>query len=284
MNVLMKPLILAIACIGENALVRAGDTQYQLHEKNALNASIDTLVDLIVEVVNKKLEKFYSEIPVYASAPRYLDTQTGVAERKIQVEPAELIDPELQHALLTTVMMVAHGMIKDAGTLFSEPIASALTPERAGFVEEQISSQIKKHNGKKITKPGVLALNLPSQTALEIPVQGTFTPPTNLPEGNGEIMEILAQPDGIKASKMQIFLRPICETNHTVSQSVTYLAGKPSQIQLAAEAYLDGNLMLKALVAEVKAKKGQKNEHKFVIKDLKTVPLDKLSNEGELQL
>src|SRR5690554_2521431 len=68
---------LAVALIGENALVQAGDTQYQLNEQNALNASIDTVVDLIVKMVNELLKEFYPEILINISAPRCLDICSG---------------------------------------------------------------------------------------------------------------------------------------------------------------------------------------------------------------
>ena len=277
-------ITLAVALIGENALVRAGDTQYQLNEQNALNASIDTVVDLTVEVMNKKLEQFHPEASIHALAPKLLDTKTGVAERKIQVSPANQVTPELQTELLATIMMTLEEMIPAAGTLLSGPAAPALAPDKEAFVHEQISEQIQKHNGRKIKKPGVLALSLPGQKSLEIPVQGAFTPPPKLPADSSQPVEVLAKADGFKASSMQVFLRLVDEAGLTLmGASVICLADKSSQIQLAAQAFLDDNLLLKATIVGIEDKKGKKNGSQYNIKDLKTIPLDQLSKEGELQ-
>lgn len=282
MDKLKKPLTLAVARIGENALVPAGDTQYQLYEQNAMNAPLDMIVDLIVEVMNKKLEQFYPEFPIHVLAPRYLDTKTRVAERQIQANPANLVTPELKNELMTTVMTVVEGMIPTAGTILSGPTVPTLAPDKADFVQEQISNQIQKYNGRKIQKPGVLVLSLPGQKTLEIPVQGSFTPPVVQHRKNNPDVEILAQPDGLMRSKMQIFLRPVNESDQTVgSKSITYIAEKPSQLQLAAEACLDNRLLLKALIREDTSSDGKK---KLLIKELQTVSLDTLSQEGGLEL
>lgn len=275
-------ITLAVALIGENALVRAGDTQYQLNEQNALNASIDTVVDLTVEVMNKKLEQFHPEASIHALAPKLLDTKTGVAERKIQVSPANQVTPELQTELLATIMMTLEEMIPAAGTLLSGPAAPALAPDKEAFVHEQISEQIQKHNGRKIKKPGVLALSLPGQKSLEIPIQGAFTPPLVRHTQPDQDIEILAQPDGIKRSEMLIFLRSVNESDQAVDpRSIAYLAEKPSQLQLATESLLDNHLLLKAVIRTVAGSDGKK---KNLIKDLQIVSLDTLSQEGGLEL
>lgn len=283
MNALKKPLTLAVARIGENALVPAGDTRYQLNEQNVMNASLDTVVDLTVEVLNKNLEKFHPEIFAHVLAPKYLDTKTGGAERQIQVSPANLVTPELQNELLKTVMMIVEGIIPTAGTLLSEPVAPpTLAPEKASFVQEQINNQILKHKGKKIQKPGMLTLNLPGQKTLDISVKGAFTPPLVQHSKKDLGMEILAQPDGVKRSEMLVFLRPIKKKDNTVgSKSIPCIAEKPSQLQLAAEAFLDNRLLLKVLIREDTSSAGKK---KLFIKELQTVSLDTLSQEGGLEL
>ncbi|WP_373332643.1 hypothetical protein P6F15_05215 [Thiopseudomonas alkaliphila] len=276
---------LAVALIGENALVRAGDTQYQLNEQNALNASIDTVVDLIVKMVNELLKEFYPEILINISAPRCVDIQTGIAERKIQVEPADLVTLKLRNTLLKTIMLTTKGLIEGADSLFAAPIKSALTTDELDFINEWTKDQLRQKNGRKIAKPAALVLHFSDEKTVEIPIQGAFAPPPKLPADSSQPVEVLAKADGFKASSMQVFLRLVDKAGYTLdNSSITCLADKSSQIQLAAQAYLDGNQLLKATIVGIEDEKGKKNGSQYnIIKDLKTIPLDQLSKEGELQ-
>lgn len=255
----MEPKIFAVIRIGDNAIAREGGDQFRLHEKNALNGPIDAVVDLIVEVINQKLEKFYPEPSISADAPRILDAQTGVAERKIQIQSPEPLPPELLEEILGVVRMLVAGLIPGAGRLFSGTADPDLAPDRVEFVSEQISKLIERQNGKKITKPATLVLHFPNEKTLEIPIQGAFAPPPYLPDESGKPVEILAKPDGVRASNMQIFLRLIDEAGCALKgSSVICLANQSSQIQLAAGAFLDDNLLLKASVVEITANKRKK--------------------------
>jgi len=270
--------------IGDNALAPEDGTQYRLHEKNLLNAPLDTVANLIVEVINAILEKFYPELAISADAPKIVDVQTGIAERKIQVQPADLLTPELQDTLLKTMKMLVEGLVPGAGNLHPASTEAALTPDRMEFVNEKLSKLIERQGGKSIPKPGIVTLQWSNGTTLDLPIQGAFAPPPNLPGDSSQPVEVLAKADGFKASSMQVFLRLVDEAGLTLmGASVICLADKSSQIQLAAQAFLDDNMLLKATIAEIKGKKGKKSGPQYNIKDLKTIPLDQLSKEGELQ-
>lgn len=270
--------------IGDKVLDPEVGTQYRLHDKKLLNAPLDAVADIIVEVINTKLEKFYPELAVSADAPRIVDVQTGIAERKIRVQPAELLPPELQDSLIEVVRRLVVGLVPGAGNLHTEPTEATLTPDRMRFVDEQLSQLIEKQGGKGIPKPGMITLQRSSGVTLDLPIQGAFAPPQNLPGDSRPPVEVLAKADGFKASSMQVFLRLVDEAGCALmGASVICLADKPSQIQLAAQAFLDDNLLLKATIVEIKDKKGKKSGSQYNIKDLETIPLNQLAKEGELQ-
>lgn len=284
MNKLEKILVLTTICIGEGALTQVDGNEYELIDKNALNSSLDDVVGLIVKMVNELLKEFYPEILINVSAPRYVDIQTGIAERKIQVEPADLVTPKLRNTLLKTIMLTTKGLIEGADSLFAAPIKSALTTDELDFINEWTKGQLRQKNGRKIAKPAALVLHFSDEKTVEIPIQGAFAPPPKLPADSSQPVEVLAKADGFKASSMQVFLRLVDEAGLTLmGASVICLADKSSQIQLAAQAFLDDNLLLKATIVGIKDKKGKKSGSQYNIKDLKTIPLDQLSKEGELQ-
>lgn len=284
MNKLEKILVLTTICIGKGALTQVDGNEYELIDKNALNSSLDDVVGLIVKMVNELLKEFYPEILINISAPRCVDIQTGIAERKIQVEPADLVTPKLRNTLLKTIMLTTKGLIEGADCLFSAPVKSALTTDELDFINEWTKGQLRQKNGRKIEKPAALVLYFPDEKTVEIPIQGAFAPPPKLPADSSQPVEVLAKADGFKASSMQVFLRLVDKAGYTLdNSSITCLADKSSQIQLAAQAYLDGNQLLKATIAEIKGKKGKKSGPQYNIKDLKTIPLNQLSKEGELQ-
>ena len=284
MNKLEKILVLTTICIGEGALTQVDGNEYELIDKNALNSSLDDVVDLIVKMVNELLKEFYPEILINISAPRYVDIQTGIAERKIQVEPADLVTPKLRNTLLKTIMLTTKGLIEGADSLFAAPIKSALTTDELDFINEWTKDQLRQKNGRKIAKPAALVLHFSDEKTVEIPIQGAFAPPPKLPADSSQPEEVLAKADGFKASSMQVFLRLVDKAGYTLdNSSITCLADKASQIQLAAQAFLDDSLLLKATIVGIEDKKGKKNGSQYNIKDLKTIPLDQLSKEGELQ-
>lgn len=265
-------------------MTQVDGNEYELIDKNALNSSLDDVVGLIVKMVNELLKEFYPEILINVSAPRYVDIQTGIAERKIQVEPADLVTPKLRNTLLKTIMLTTKGLIEGADSLFAAPIKSALTTDELDFINEWTKDQLRQKNGRKIAKPAALVLHFSDEKTVEIPIQGAFAPPPKLPADSSQPVEVLAKADGFKASSMQVFLRLVDEAGLTLmGASVICLADKSSQIQLAAQAFLDDNLLLKATIVGIKDKKGKKSGSQYNIKDLKTIPLDQLSKEGELQ-
>src|SRR5690554_4938183 len=135
-NKLEKILVLTTICIGKGALTQVDGNEYELIDKNALNSSLDDVVGLIVKMVNELLKEFYPEILINVSAARYVDIQTGIAERKIQVEPADLVTPKLRNTLLKTIMLTTKGLIEGADCLFSAPVKSALTTDELDFINE----------------------------------------------------------------------------------------------------------------------------------------------------
>lgn len=175
MNTSLKPLLLAMSRVGKKALTPAGQGQYQLHEKNALNSGLDTLVDACAETLTLFLQEYYLKVPVVVQAPRLVDMVTGDAVREIFIEPSCAVSSELRDELLIALATFTEGMVADIGMLFNRPDSQALTPEKSEFIRELIASQVQRHKRKKITKPFVFELNLPGGEVLEIPVQGAFT-------------------------------------------------------------------------------------------------------------
>ncbi len=265
------------------ALTPAGNDMLQLHDSNATNPSLKKIAIQSVNALTQFVEVHYPDTRVSITSPKFVYSSNGNVVKNILVEPAEAVTPALEMEILAALIHFIDGMVTHSIGLLSRDDVPKLGEDKVAFIKQLAEIQIQKSWARNIGRPSLVEVFLPNSKILEIPVQGSFRQPVQKHKQCDEFIEIFAYADGVWGSELTVYLKTVCSKSHVVSSgSKPYSTQKHSHTLVAAQAYLDGNQLLRVLLRESIDQRGKET---FFIELIELSSLEQMPQlENQLDL